>query len=69
MCQEKLLEFESTQGAVWKMVFVGLEVETSRRKNGRVIAITLVKLLQVLWTKKSQEFIDEHSFMGKEKCG
>lgn len=37
MCQEKLLEFESTQGAVWKMVFVGLEVETSRRKNGRVI--------------------------------
>ena len=54
---------------MWKMVFVGLEVETSRRKNGRVIAITLVKLLQVLWTRKSQEFIDEHSFMGKEKCG
>lgn len=45
LCPEKLLEFESTQAAVWKMVSVGLKIKTSRRKNGKVIAITLVKLL------------------------
>lgn len=45
LCPEKLLEFESTQAAVWKMVFVGLKVKTSRRKNGTVIAITPVKFL------------------------
>lgn len=57
MCPEKLLEFESTQAAVWKMVFMGLKVKTSRRKDGNVSAITLVKLLHVLWEEKAQRLL------------
>ena len=55
LCAEKLLELENTQAAVWKMVFMGFKVKTSRRKNGEVItAVTLVKLLQELWEEKIQ---------------
>ena len=55
LCPEKLLEFESTQAACGKMVFMGFKVKTSRRKNGEVItAVTLVKLLQELWEEKIQ---------------
>lgn len=52
MCPEKLLEFESTQAAVWKMGFMGLKVKISRKRKGEVIAITLVTLLQVSWEEK-----------------
>lgn len=57
LCPEKLLEFESTLAAVCKMVFMGLKVKTSRRKNGNISAITPVKLLQVLWEEKGQRLL------------
>ena len=57
LCPEKLLEFENTQAVVCKMVFMGLKVKTSRRKNGNISAITPVKLLQVLWEEKGQRLL------------